>query len=88
MATNNSENTEKTLLEIAKDYFVSVGGTLLWESATKDKAIILRSGFLPDFVILTRCGFGVRLAFVDGTSDANGLPARVYYDESFFEIRE
>lgn len=81
------EETDKSLLEVAKDYFISCGGTLLWESDSKDKIIILRGKYLPDLVIITRYGFGIRLAFVDGTSDASGLPARVYYDESFFEVK-
>ena len=81
MADNTqNEETQKSLIDTIADSFVEKGGTVIWESTGKSKKIIMMGEYQPELVILTQEGLGVRVASVNGRCNANGHPARIYYD--------
>lgn len=79
-----SDTEEKSLMESIKECYTDNGGEVIWSSSSGSKVIILLGEYLPELVILTREGLGVRVATVNGACNANGFPARVFYNFSNF----
>ena len=79
-----SDTEEKSLMDSIKDSYLENGGQVIWTNSSSSKIIILLGEYLPELVILTREGLGVRVATVNGACNANGFPARIFYDFSHF----
>ena len=80
----SDNNEEKPLMDTIKEFYTDNGGSVIWSN--NSKVVILCSEYLPELVILTQEGLGVRVATVDGHNNASGLPARVFYNASSFIV--
>lgn len=83
-----ADSEEKSLMETIKDSYVENGGEVIWNNDNSSKIVILVGKFLPELVILTQEGLGVRVAKANGRCNASGLPARIYYDAWPFENKQ